>query len=253
MSRYRSFLPHSTPDAEASFEIDTRNTYTESFIHCLKRNPHLCRQQPSPVVIIQDLYRIIASEWVAVNAYLERDLNAIEWRLERGTANISTLDIFLEQIFVMRRRTRKYESLIDNHVHVNLPTHWLDPSEPSSSAADAISSDFQQVRDLIQRNNERIAQTVSLITSLMSVIEGKRATDLNRRLTILAIVATVAVPFNVFAAVFGMQTEYAPGGEKFGVFLWSATGTVGALMVCYLASSVGPKLEERQRRLMGLG
>ncbi|KAF2192683.1 hypothetical protein K469DRAFT_317044 [Zopfia rhizophila CBS 207.26] len=87
-------------------------------------NITLQAKSPLPICILWDLYRIIVSEWIAVNPYLEWDLNAIEWCLERDTPNIETLNFFLEQLFIMRRRTRKCESLVADHLRLNLPSAW---------------------------------------------------------------------------------------------------------------------------------
>lgn len=221
--------------------------YTTSLIYYLKRNPNIESKQPSPVTIFKCLYRIIAAEWITVNAYLERDLNVIEWRLEREAPDIGTLNDFLKQLFMMRRRIRKYESLIEEHVHLILPSAWLDPNTSVSydTPEQDIASDTQQTLGLMHRNSERISQIVSLITSLMSVIESNRATSLNQRLTFLTILATVALPFNVFAAIFGMQTEYAPGESKSAVFWGSAGVTVAVVLVCYAGLLVLPSIKER--------
>lgn len=245
-SKYRSFAPPPTSEA-SSLDVDTRDTYRTSLLHYLRQNTDLHSKSSPPIAIVQDLYRIITSEWIAVNAYLERDLNAIEWRLECDTPTISMLDFFLEQLFIMRRRTRKYEALISDHLRLQFPSSWLNDSQ--SATVRDMEEDFQQVQDLIHRNNGRITQTVSLITSLMSVIEGKRATTLNQRLAFLTILATIALPFNVFAAVFGMQTEYGPGQDKFWVVLAGTGVTVVVVLVCYLGFLVLPRFRDMKKRV----
>ncbi|KAH8722527.1 hypothetical protein GQ44DRAFT_711615 [Phaeosphaeriaceae sp. PMI808] len=147
----------------------------------------------------------------------------------------------------MRRRIRKYGSLVEDHIHPNLPSSWLD-CDSNTAPEQVIASDGQQVLNLIHRNSERISQTVALITSLMSVIESNRATSMNQRLTFLTILATVALPFNVFAAIFGMQTEYAPGNSKSAVFWGCAGVTVAVVLVCYVGLLVLPSMRERVKK-----
>jgi Mg2+ and Co2+ transporter CorA len=233
-------------EAPSSFDIDTRDSYTTSLLHYLHHNPNLRTRNPVPVAILQDLHRIIASEWITVNAYVERDLNAIEWRLERDRPDIATLDFFLEQLFIMRRRTRKYEILVTDHLGLNIPFSWRD-SAPSPIEED-LEQDYHQVQDIIRRNNERITQTVALITSLMSIIEGKRATSINQRLAFLTVLATIALPFNVFAAIFGVQTEYGPGQARFWVLVVAAAGTIALVLLCYACFLLLPRMRASRIR-----
>ncbi|KAF2270922.1 hypothetical protein CC78DRAFT_6162 [Lojkania enalia] len=245
-SKYRSFRSRSHSEAPPSFDADTRDSYTTSLLHYLQLNPNVRIRVPTPIAILQDLYRMIASEWLAVNAYVARDLNAIEWRLERDKPSVSALDFFLDQLFIMRRRTKKYETLINDHLRPFLPSSWIDRA--AEHIIKDIEADFLQVQEQIRSSNERITQTVSLITSLISVVEGKKATTLNQRLAFLTILATIALPFNVFAAIFGMQTEYGPGASRFWVFGEVAGGTAGVVLVCYLGFLVVPGVRERRVR-----
>ncbi|KAF2007283.1 hypothetical protein P154DRAFT_569168 [Amniculicola lignicola CBS 123094] len=255
-STYRSFIPQPVPKGPFTPDIDSRESYTTSLLHCLAQNADLRHERPHPICALQDLYRIVASEWIAVNTYLERDLNAIEWRLEGKTPSVATLDFFLSQLFIMRRRTRKYETLVDDHLQTNLPSSWLSPGSNQQTSSTAIStkvlrsieSDLAQVQVLIHRNNDRITQTVSLITSLMAVIEGKRARTLNQRLAFLTVLATIALPFNVLAAILGIQTVYGPGQKEFWVFGAVAGAITGVVLICYAVFLVLPNIREKKVR-----
>ena len=59
--------------------IDNRKSYKDSFTKCLKKNLHIRASGiPKPFVLLDDLCRIIASEWLVFNTYIERELNNIE-------------------------------------------------------------------------------------------------------------------------------------------------------------------------------
>lgn len=222
------------PAFDSNKDLDSRDTYLSSLVHCLDWNPALrVDPVPGPLVILQDLYRIIASEWIAVNAYVERDLNTIEYRLEHEKGHLDSFESFLKRLFIMRRRTQKFENLVNEQLQLfdgHIPDYWLHSSSASSTA---IKNDLEQVQELIHRNADRITQSVSLIMSLMAVHEGKTSNAQNRGLGFLTVLATLALPFNTIATILGMQTEYRPGQPKFKVFKDSASGSAAGLLLLY--------------------
>lgn len=61
--------------------------------------------------LLGDLVLMIAYEWTNVATYVERDLNTIEWRLERDSLPIEGLSEMQQRLFSNRRRFRKYKQL----------------------------------------------------------------------------------------------------------------------------------------------
>lgn len=108
-SKYRAFSSHPMPDREHN-PVDARVSYANTVFHCLTSINGI----PSPLTILQPIYRIMASEWIVVTAYLERDLNALEWRFEHTTPDDLALEFFLKQLSIMRRWARKYEALVND-------------------------------------------------------------------------------------------------------------------------------------------
>ncbi|KAF2471666.1 uncharacterized protein BDR25DRAFT_313592 [Lindgomyces ingoldianus] len=231
-SKYRSFANLPLPGQKKT-PHDFRDTYLTSLLHCFRANEALKQANPSPIAVLQDVYRIVASEWIAVNAYLERDLNAIEWKFEQKTPDLDLLEI-LNKLFMLRRRTRKYQALVNDQLQLRLPDHW---QNNSASAQDlvraAMKTDFEQVQDLIRANDDRITQTTNLITSVMSVLEGQKSVAQNKRLTFLTILAAIFVPFNGVAAILGMQTTFGPGGKHFWGFWAISVGIVTCSVLVY--------------------
>lgn len=119
-SEYRSFISRPmSPAFDGNKNLDSRDTYLSSLVHCLDWNPALrVDAVPGPLVILQDLYCIIASEWIAVNAYVERDLNTIEYRLEHEKGHLDGFESFLKRLFIMRHRTQKFENLVNEQLQL---------------------------------------------------------------------------------------------------------------------------------------
>jgi hypothetical protein len=120
-SKYRSFISRPMPRQPERLEnIDSRESYKSSLVYCLKLN-EIAKEKgvPHQLVILQDLYRIIASEWVTVNTYVERDLNTIEWRLENDrNLGLEDFEKFLGKLFILRRRVGKYKILVDEQLEL---------------------------------------------------------------------------------------------------------------------------------------
>ena len=235
-------------------DTDSRETYRCSLVHCLEWNPNVqVVGVPHPLVILQDLYRIIASEWIAVNTYIERDLNTIEWRLEADEE--LTLDIFesfLGKLFILRRRIGKYKTLVDEQLELcrnQLPRAW-DSSAIVTKASIAIQKDLEQVQQLIGRNTGRLAQSVDLITSIMSVREGKTSIEQNKRLGFLTVVATVILPFNTVAAILAIQTEYGPGQINFWVFWVAAAAACSFIWLLFVLYRLALHVSRQARSKM---
>jgi Mg2+ and Co2+ transporter CorA len=216
-----------------SLDIDDRASYRTTLLHCLRHNGLLDQSGiPGHSMLLQDLYRLIASEWVAVHMYLERDLSTIEWRLEvEKAARLEILELFLDQLLVFRRRTLMYSRLIEEQmrtISTGDPKSW-DGGRPSiDHAKQMLISDFAHVQRLFNPNITRINQVISIIMPLISIRDGKVSTAQNHRLGFLTAIATVLLPFNVVSTILAIPSPYGPRGENFWVF-WTASG-VGSIM-----------------------
>jgi Mg2+ and Co2+ transporter CorA len=133
--------------------------------------------------LLEDLCRIIASEWLVFNTYIERELNNIEgWFEELGeNCNEKQLHDLLHQLMRARRRVTKYDTLVSDQLQL-CPAHWRYESSregscPISSidqpaASNRFSSplqDFHQVSNHLAHNKTRISQAIKMVTSLMAV------------------------------------------------------------------------------------
>ncbi|ORX95512.1 hypothetical protein BCR34DRAFT_619900 [Clohesyomyces aquaticus] len=222
-SIYRSFthLP-SSMHTRIPQVSDLRDTYLTSLLHSFQANEQLQQDAPSPIAILQDVYRIVASEWIAVSTYLERDLNAIEWQLEAKdkTPDLDLLEERLKSLFIMRRRNRKYKALVDEQLQLRFPTHWTGAG-PAAAATDsvraAMEADFKQVQDLIYVGDSgEEVKHAEPEAHFSHYFGGNRAS------------------FNTLGAILGMQTDYAPEKAHWHFFLRLSFGAAGGIITVYL-------------------
>lgn len=223
-SDYRSFVSRPIPFELDEKDWDVRSGYKGSLVHYLKHCPKFQDSNAfHPILVARGIIRIVASEWIATNLYIERDLNSMEWRLESSDVGIDVLENFLGKLFILRRRIGKYAQLIDDQMSLfqedHMPSAWTAhlPHLAKGWLRDA-QQDSAQVRDIVQRNAERVSKTVDLIMSIISVRESRQSVEQNDSLKILAVVATIALPFNAVAAVMAIDGEYGPGGKRFWVY-----------------------------------
>ncbi|KUJ17422.1 uncharacterized protein LY89DRAFT_684469 [Mollisia scopiformis] len=182
-SKYRSFIRRRPPlEGYSKDDIDQRSSYKESFQKCLQHNKQVREAVgvPRPFVLLEDLCRIIASEWLVFNTYIERELNNIEsWFEELGeNCNEKQLHDLLLQLMRARRRVTKYDTLVSDQLDL-CPAHWKHDSAQirascpvSGASATSFSSplhDFHQVSSHLTHNKTRISQSIKMVTSLMAV------------------------------------------------------------------------------------
>ncbi|KAF5585619.1 translation initiation factor eIF-2B subunit delta [Fusarium subglutinans] len=173
----------------------------------------ICRPLPNegsdfhPLVVTQAVARIIASEWISTSAYIERDLNTLEWRLENDEPGMIILESFLKKLFILRRQIRKYQGLVDEQSQLfrkYLPHAWITTYSPTTEKARAyMEGDFEQVRSTILDNAARLSDTLGLVTSMIQIRKGEQSAKQNDRLSFLTVIATVVLPSNALAAILG--------------------------------------------------
>lgn len=234
---------------------------------------------PSPLMVLQDMYRVISFEWTLLTSYYTRDLNSIEWALQHGRGDCEIhpkmLRDAMRNLLLSRRRIPWYRSLIRDQLVSCQPkgrcfwglasgdTTEAQPSETTASIAQDLVDDFQQLQLLMTQIYERMNMSMAYITGEASVLEAQRSHNLNQitfqqnRITFaqskvllaLALVGTFFLPINAIAAIFSMGGKWAPGESLFPVF-WAiciptSMGLVSALLVFMYCGA--------NRRMMGGG
>jgi Mg2+ and Co2+ transporter CorA len=226
--------------------IDRRTTYLQSL--CTHYFSELISSSsmgvPNPLEILQYLCRLVISEWAVTLTYIQREINTIEWKLENGVeTSLETFNTFLQQLDTQRRRIIKYETLIQeqkcfweiqkggNTIFSHLPSR----ETATTAIATSVVKDYAEIHKLSGHNIARINQSIDIITARMAVQGARFAIKQNESLQLLAVVATIFLPFNAVASVLAMPEGFAPGKESFWVFWAVAAGLLVVILTLYLA------------------
>lgn len=212
-------------------DFDKRKSYKESLIKCLETNPLTKDKSPTEFVLLQDLFRLVASEWIVFSTYVDRELNNIERWFENSVEQCSRarLHYLLHKLMAIHRRVTKYDALIHNQLH-QCPAHWkLEhgesagacpaaallgrsssaelPFQLASSSVQSPLMDFVQVLELFAHNKNRIKEAIEVATSLLSVNlndlvlkQNTLSEARNASLVFLTAVTSVFLPFTAVAA-----------------------------------------------------
>lgn len=233
---------------------------SDLLVNCMKNNTNLQASGiPSPMAVVQNLYRIVNFEWNLLITYYTRDLNSIEWALQHGDGNNKSTSEMLRDamrnLFLNRRRIPWYRTLLREQLascQSKGRRFWslADKSTPEEDAmADELADDLRQLEYLMAQIHERLDASMTHIVGETNVLEAQRTHELNqitvqqnriafaqnKILLALALVGTFFLPINAIAAVFSMGGQWAAGEAMFPVF-WAisiplACGLVSALLV----------------------
>lgn len=243
ISEYRPFSgrPKSFNDAGHRFP---RESLRNSFQFCLSQDPSLFRASvEDPFILVRDLLKIMASEWIVVLKYIERELVTIETCLEKQNPSLYDLEAQLTDLFIIRRRAERYRDLI---VETRC---WCasqgQESWPRSAGNDAplsialdLVEDYKAVERMVERNCERIDRNEKLLTAEVALAEGKRNASKSDSMAKLTILATIFLPFSTIASVLNMNGSFAPGQKDFWIFWAIAIPINAAIFFVYAVLEV---------------
>jgi hypothetical protein len=224
----------------------------------LNREPSLLEAaQSNCFLIIGDIYRIVASNWVVIDQYINRELATVEYILEKEEPDIRQLEIYLKEMYMHRRRCSKYCELIEEakqQCHDRGQSSWPRTSDSTSSAVGKLAQDLEQdfVYLLAKTHGTalRTQKTIQLLTALVSIAGGKQAINENHSIGRLSLLAMVFLPFSTVGTILGIQTIYGPGQSTFWLF-WtiSIPLTVFILTMASLYDKIGESLYRPLGRL----
>lgn len=227
-----------------------RQSYRSELTHHLRKHANFQRGAPPHLMLtLQNMFQIVASEWMATTAFFMRDLDRIEWAMEggrlRGSDGAHRLDDISDRLALVRRRIKGYDAVIEQQRatiescgRIGWDTNV--DEELVSQALDDVQSDYRRVREtikeLVQRTDQDLAFAASF-TSLqhdkIGIVAAERAATQNQMLMILAFVATFFLPVSTVAAILNMTGEFAPGGDRFGMF-WAICAPISVFLTLVL-------------------
>ncbi|KAF2183261.1 hypothetical protein K469DRAFT_209909 [Zopfia rhizophila CBS 207.26] len=196
-----------------------------------------------PFLIICSLYQIIASEWVRMSSYVNRELQVIEFNLEIAQRDIAQREEYLVHLAAYRRRISCYLDLVRQQlasIEVFGCKAWAigRPSDEIKQARKELREDFKHVVGLLEKHSQRINHNLELLLGLRGVYESRESRILGRNMASLALVGVLFLPFGCVAAILGMQGDYSPGAKKFWVYWAISTPVMAVLLLVHVAYGI---------------
>jgi Mg2+ and Co2+ transporter CorA len=174
-------------------------------------------------LILGDVYRLVASCWMVINEYINRELATIEDILEKDDPEFHDLKVYLKDLYIHRRRCARYDELIGKAQQQCMSRGqqaWpkLRSSSLAIEHAKDLEDDFTYLQARTQGTISRIEKNMSLLTALVAIGEGEHGLEENHGIARLSFVATIFLPFTTVGTIMGMQGNNAPGSSEFWVF-----------------------------------
>jgi hypothetical protein len=242
-------LPPTSNREAIARHLSERFSTDPSLLECAKTDCFL---------ILGDIYRLVASNWIVINEYVNRELATIEYILEKEEPTFRDLEVYLKDLYIFRRRVTRYHELITQakeQCNTRGQQSWLrdENSKLAAEHAKDIESDFIYLQDKVLGTARRIEKNINLLTALVSIGEGKQALDENHGIARLSLLATVFLPFSTVATIFSIQGGYGPGQGTFWLFWAIAIPlTVFVLALSALSYGIGVSLHRQLVEAVGL-
>lgn len=216
----------------------------ERFIH---NSTLLSAARSDNFLFIGDLYRLIASNWIVINEYVNREMATIEYKLEKEEPSFRDLEVYLKDLYIYRRRCTKYYELISearDQCHSRGQASW---SRSSSSIAiehgEDMEADYRYLLTRMQGTAQRIEKNINLLASLVAIGAGKQGLDESHSVSRLNLLAIIFLPFSTIATILGMQGNYAPGADQFWLFWAVAIPLTAGILAMSALHSWNTKLQ----------
>jgi len=206
-------------------------------------------------LVLGDVYRIMASNWIVLDQYINRELATVEYILEKDEPGFRQLETYLKEMYMHRRRCTKYFELIGeakqqchDRGQASWPRSCDQGSEVAAHLAQDLEQDFKYLQTKTQGTAQRTEKNIQLLTALVSIGEGKQALDENHGIGRLTLLAMVFLPFSTVGTILGIQTIYGPGQEAFWVF-WAVSIplTCFILIATFLFNKLGDSFAPSSR------
>jgi len=105
-------------------------------------------------LILGDVYRLVASNWIVINEYVNRELVTIAYLLEKEEPTFRDIEVYLKDLYIYRRRVTIYHELITQakeQCTTRGQQSWSRDESSQMAAADAtdIKGDFKYLQDKV--------------------------------------------------------------------------------------------------------
>ena len=214
------------------------------------------RGQPKSCAL--PLLWLILSDWHQVLKYITAQLGWIEWEIEEPTLRKETsgIDATMRKLHPWRRNVPLYRAMVAHSIDCLFTKDMQRKYEQDLPDPDrglpALFRDFQIVLRDIDTIQARIERIVSVAAALMSIEEGRRATNQNNNLARLTYLATIFIPLSFVSGFLSMAPDISRLRQTFWIFFAIAVPlTVAAFFVAdflHIRKKIEDSFAKRKRK-----
>ena len=165
---------------------------------------------------------LIVSDWRHVIQYITAQLGQIEWEIELPTMrkDASGIDGTMNRLHPWRRNVPLYRRMVVRAIDLifSKPLQQQYKNDPPDHGLPALLRDFEIVLEDINDIHSRIDRIVSVAAALLSIEEGRRATDQNNNVARLTYLATIFIPLSFVSSFFSMAPDVTALQRTFWIF-----------------------------------
>ena len=93
--------------------VSNREALVRHFTERFSNNPSLLKSATTDCFLfLGDIYRLVASNWIVMNEYVNREMATREYILEKEEPSFRDLEVYLKDLYIFRRRVTRYHELI---------------------------------------------------------------------------------------------------------------------------------------------
>lgn len=157
--------------------------------------------------------KIVAAEWVKYGAIMFRAIKQFEYStsITNVRDELDKLNSDMRALQRWRRRSMASEHKVHSVIRM-LNAH------PHSSDSSSLIEDYDAIFATITGLGRRLESMLPVVTSLVSIIDSRRAVDETANVSRLTIMALVFVPLAYVSSLFSMNEKLGPGGPLFWVY-----------------------------------
>ncbi|KAL8712684.1 MAG: hypothetical protein Q9220_003216 [cf. Caloplaca sp. 1 TL-2023] len=204
------------------------NSTLENIAFYLAREwpPNMDLQQPSLASVAYYPLKIIAAEWMIYLEVVHRLVKKYEYRPDSFPLALEQVSILNADLYALQRWSRQNMGTAHKiRSVITFLKHQKSKDDPTKSNV-SLTEDYEHILSCIDVYNHRIELTVSIVASLIQIVDSRRSFVETANIKRLTYLALVFVPLTFISSLFSMAERFAPGGEYFWIYF------VVAIPVC---------------------
>ncbi|EFX05660.1 hypothetical protein CMQ_3729 [Grosmannia clavigera kw1407] len=189
--------------------------------------------------------RISLAEWNLYIHLTSRCVKHYEYTLSSAQNRLHDDDI--KDLQRWRRRSKQSQHkllLVEAFVD-----HWRQQEADGRPTWDMALMDIRYLRQQLEQYSISLEQMISVATSMVQLIDSRRSLQDAANVKQLTLIALIFVPLSWVASLFSLSDKYAPGHEKFWVYIATALSVLFLVLLLsalryshvegFLKSSIG--------------